>query len=168
MTDVAISLAFLLGCVAVVGINLTASSHDERHDAIFVSLLLLVAWAWSKLLWAMHVDFTRLYWLTDSIQAAAVGALWAAQPAAWKFALLLVFLDKAVLHVLFRAHWLGSRHDYIAALNGLFALELLCAAWPGGRHVGSHLGDWLAADHRRDRAAVPGLERPQSDQASAP
>jgi hypothetical protein len=166
LTDLAVSLLFLLGCCLAIASSFFASEED-RPDSMAISLMFLIAWSWSKILFAVHVDFTRFYWLTDSAQVAAIGAIWAVQPRAWKMAILIVFLNKAILHVAYRSVWTETRSIYILALNVLFAMELLCVAWPGGCNVRSAVGGWLSLHHGRYRRAVPSSGRGASDEAKA-
>jgi hypothetical protein len=157
-----VSLGFLIACLAGLFVS-TQALKSERDDAMTVSAMLLCAWAWSKVLLAFGISPLGFYWFTDAVQAAIVGALWASQPAAWKMAILFALLDKEMLHVTYRLGWTGNPHNYKLCLNILFAIELLCASWPGGWRIGLAAGDWWSVRSRWRRRLVSVSGRCLSD-----
>lgn len=133
--------------------------HRGDAAARAITLLLISTWVGSNLLVALYGVPTgmRLFPLLDL--AAGLFAFWTLirHPAAWLRFIVAIFALLLVSHASFwTQRYLGfDSHQglYIRVINSLFALQLVCAAWPGGAYVGKHIGHWVREHlHRRDLA----------------
>lgn len=125
----------------------------ERDDATLVALMLFVAWAFYKPLIALFgwERASVLYPLTDCIQVFVVMDNWLGARRLWKLGIVGALIAKLSAHVLFRVTGAHGLLPYAVFLNAAFALELACAAWPGGERVGGYVGRHLLGDRRRRR-----------------
>ena len=136
--DVAITGAFGLAAGVILVITWVAWTIGRRGlgDALGASGALFLTWVVSAS--ATHLGMIPDSWIVYPSMDALVGGwvAWIAyqRPAAWKIALLVLFILENVLHVAFWAQ--PTRPDsllflYIVALDVLFALQLAVTGFPG-------------------------------------
>lgn len=152
---------WLIAVVAVIAIN---SGNPRDADARGLSLMLATTWGVSNILVGLYglPDGARLFPLIDLVAGLAVLLVWRRRPAVWKLALLSLFVLQMLGHTAFwGALWLGrlpnsfatALMQYIVALNAMFACQLVCVAFPGGRYVGDRVRTWMRRRARLGRLA---------------
>lgn len=152
----AVSFGFLLACVAVLLLTALTVKTDPHAHRFIAALLLFFSWAFSKLVAAYFGwEFARaLAPMTDCLGGVLVANLYVKSPVAWKSALVWIFATKLAIHMGYRLGIaLGANPWFIYQLteNALYALELLCVAFPGGSVGAAVALDWIA-----DALAAPG------------
>lgn len=148
-------------CIPV-ALNYIASRHDYREyvDAFFASVMIAAIWSFTNgaaAFWSFP-DSKQFHPLVDLIGLSVCIAAYMTQRQRWKLVLACLFLAQLYLHVGFWWTWgnspLGSiGRDYIVLLNVLWAAQLVCVGWPGGKHA------VLALSRLRDHRSLSGLAR---------
>lgn len=164
-------LYFLAACLCVLGVSL-AAPKGERFYAIPTASMLFASWGWSNWLDLHHIDFTPYNWLSDAVQGCIVGEMviirflsGAGRPPLWMLGILAALMAKEAATAFYNLpSYAGTRRNYIICVNAFFAVELICASWPGGRGLVELLvgPGWLS--HRRwDRWSVSPVRRQRAD-----
>lgn len=136
------TLQLLFWCVAAVAplvVNKAAQrlERDRFGDAVGLSMMMIFSWSIYNLMAASPPgkpqNLAGLSFVDLMFLCAAVAA-WVRRPKAYKIILAGLFLVQIAAHCAF---WVagGPNHmlyAYLSILNGVFALQLLTVAWPGG------------------------------------
>lgn len=104
-------------------------------DALGLSSMLAMIWAFERVMWALWAppDCMRLYPIIDAVAGATAFTAWLTRRKPWKLCLSLLFLAECGLHFDFWLAWPANAnlYSYILMNNLLFAAQLLFAASPG-------------------------------------
>lgn len=154
------TLGYGVAVVAASALARHAKGKGEGWDPLICAAGLTVICAASNIRYyttaPSDVKSMGFYPLMDAGLAAVVFGLHLKRPATWKVWLFTFLGGSCLTHVWFWA--LSDRSDqtrwtYIFIINRLFEGALVCAAFPGGRHVGSAIGRWLS--DRRWHSRLP-------------
>lgn len=139
-------LQLMVWFLAVLAVNALCLAIPRNNEARAMGLLLGGLWLASNALVGIYgvPEGMRLYPLLDLMGGVYAFAAWRKQPVLWSFALLWSFVLLVLCHAAFwLTQWFGygaaSVPQYTIAINGLFAVQLICVGWPGGVGVAEHL-----------------------------
>lgn len=128
-----------LATLVPVGLNLAGK---READALGLSLMIVLIWVLGRVLWALYPlpDCVNLYPVIDGLAAVTCFTAWSSRKKHWKAGLGTLFLFQLGLHSAYAIAYaqnpaISVFYRYIGENNALFALELFCIAWPGGRDV---------------------------------
>lgn len=126
----------------------------QRPDALGISGMLIVGWAFERVCWAVWSppEAVQLYAPIDLAFGVTCLVAWWSRRAWWKLLLAADFIVQCCLYVVYwnepsQAHF----HPYVLINNVLFALELCLAAFPGIGHAMAILARYRMPDHPRLR-----------------
>ena len=124
-----------------VGLNLLGK---RESDALGLSVMIVLIWVLGRVFWAFYPipDCVNLYPVIDGLAAITCFTAFASRRATWKAVLGSLFLAQLALHTAYAIAYVRDPgipifYRYIGENNIIYALELFCAAWPGGQHVGA-------------------------------
>lgn len=122
-------------------------------DALGLSGMILLTWVLSRVFWAFYEPPEAMQWypVIDCAAGITVWAAWITRRAWWKMALVMLYVGQCITHTAFWAAWPsdGSLLRYLWVNNSLFACQLICVAYPGGRHVALRTLSWVSDRARR-------------------
>lgn len=120
----------------------------QGSDALGFSAILVFIWVLGRVFAAVWTvpDSMAMYPLIDMLAGMTAFRAWQTQPERWKLVLTALYVGQCASHVAFWQAWPlpGSLLRYLWVLNSLFALQLICVAWPGGSRVAHLLFAWVS------------------------
>jgi hypothetical protein len=128
----------LWGAATVAPLALNIATKRDT-DALSLSCMIVLIWTLGRVFGALYSppESMTFYPVIDAAAGLTALSAWLTQKAGWKLALACLYVGQSIAHVAFWAAWPseGSLLRYLWVNNGLYALQLLCVAYPGGRHV---------------------------------
>lgn len=151
----------LWGLLTVVPFALNMAT--KRHpDAIGLSGMIVMIWAVERVLWTLWTppECMSAYPAIDFMAGVTAFVAWSTHRARYKLILAGLYVLQLMAATDFWWAWAFDHSSantwrYVALNNGVYLLELLCVAWPGGSYAAhsifSRLSHWARADYSAGR-----------------
>ena len=132
----------LLGCVAMGTLALSLATnrpYNKHPDAVLLAWAMMFVWLICTVAdtWLTPPESKALNAPLDAALGVWVLLLFVARHDRWKLPLLFLLVLQGVMHFVYQTKPLtpGILWWYTLGLNVTFVAELVCIAWPGGRHA---------------------------------